>query len=90
MPFGTKDFTSILRKIEASGANVLVNTVVGADAITLVKQFTAAGLKSKIHIIFFGFSENYLAGLTNPEFGRDRHDLEFYLVARQARGQGIS
>jgi urea transport system substrate-binding protein len=59
VPFGTKDFTSILRKIES--------TVVGADAITLVKQFTAAGLKPKVHITFFGFSENYLAGLTNAE-----------------------
>jgi ABC-type branched-subunit amino acid transport system substrate-binding protein len=67
VPFGTKDFTSILRKIESSGANVLVITVVGADAITLVKQFTAAGLKSKAYITFFGFSENYLAGLTNAE-----------------------
>lgn len=67
VPFGTKDFTSILRKIESSGANVLVITVVGADAITLVKQFTAAGLKSNVHITFFGFSENYLAGLTNAE-----------------------
>ena len=67
VPFGVKDFTSNLRKIEASGANVLVNNVVGADAITLVKQLTAAGLKSKIRIVFFGFSENYIAGLTNPE-----------------------
>lgn len=67
VPFGTKDFSSILRKIEISGANVLVNTVVGADAVTLVKQFTAAGLKSKVTIVFFGFSENYLAGLTHPE-----------------------
>jgi ABC-type branched-subunit amino acid transport system substrate-binding protein len=67
VPFGNKDFTSILRKIESTGANVLVNTVVGADAVTLVKQFTAAGLKSKVRIVFFGFSENYLAGLTHPE-----------------------
>jgi urea transport system substrate-binding protein len=67
VPFGTKDFTSILRKIESSGATVLVITVVGADAITLVKQFTAAGLKPKVHVTFFGFSENYLAGLTNAE-----------------------
>jgi urea transport system substrate-binding protein len=67
VPFGVKDFTSILRKVESSGANVLVNSVVGADAITLVKQFTAAGLKSKIKIVFFGFSENYIAGLTNAE-----------------------
>ena len=67
VPFGNKDFTSILRKIESSGANVLVNTVVGADAVTLVKQFTAAGLKPKVKIVFFGFSENYIAGLTEPE-----------------------
>ena len=67
VPFGNKDFTSILRKVESSGANVLVNTVVGADAITLVKQFTAAGLKPKVKIVFMGFSENYIAGLTNPE-----------------------
>jgi ABC-type branched-subunit amino acid transport system substrate-binding protein len=67
VPFGNKDFTSILRKIDNSGANVLVNTVVGADAVTLVKQFTAAGLKPKVRIVFFGFSENYLAGLTNQE-----------------------
>jgi ABC-type branched-subunit amino acid transport system substrate-binding protein len=67
VPFGNKDFTSILRKVESSGANVLVNTVVGADAITLVKQFTAAGLKPKVRIVFFGFSENYIAGLANPE-----------------------
>src|SRR5215472_9882609 len=67
VPFGNKDFTSILRKIESSGANVLVNTVVGADAVTLVKQFTAAGLKPKVRVVFFGFSENYIAGLTQPE-----------------------
>jgi ABC-type branched-subunit amino acid transport system substrate-binding protein len=67
VPFGNKDFTSILRKIESSGAKVLVNTVVGADAVTLVKQFTAAGLKPKVKIVFFGFSENYIAGLTQPE-----------------------
>ena len=89
VPFGIKDFTSILRKIESSGANVLVITVVGADAITLVKQFTAAGLKPKVHITFFGFSENYLAGLINAESDGIRHDFEFHLVARQARSEGV-
>lgn len=67
VPFGIKDFASTLRKIEASGADTLVVTVVGADAITLVKQFVGAGLKTKTRIVFFGFSENYLAGLSNQE-----------------------
>ncbi len=66
-PFNVKEFTSTIRKIEASGANVLVNTVVGADAVTFVKQFVAAGLKDKVKIVFMGFSENYLPGFTTDE-----------------------
>ena len=66
-PFGVKDFTSTVRKIEQSGAKVLVLDVVGADAITFVKQFTAAGMKSKCRIAWLGYSENYLPGLTRDE-----------------------
>lgn len=65
--WGAKDYGATLRKIESSGADVVVLTIVGADAITFVKQFTAAGLKDKIKIIFFGFSENYIAGLSTEE-----------------------
>lgn len=67
VPFGIKDFASSLRKIEASGADTMVVSVVGADAVTLIKQFTGAGLKQKVRILFFGFSENYLAGLSTQE-----------------------
>lgn len=67
VPFGIKDFASPMRKIEASGADTLVVSVVGADAITLIKQFTGAGLKKKLRVLFFGFSENYLAGLSTQE-----------------------
>lgn len=67
VPFGIKDYASTLRKIEASGADTLVVSVVGADAITLIKQFQGAGLKQKVRILFFGFSENYLAGLSTQE-----------------------
>lgn len=66
-PWGVADYTATLRKIENSGANVVVLTVVGADAITFMKQFAAAGLKDKIALVVFGFSENYLAGLSNAE-----------------------
>jgi ABC-type branched-subunit amino acid transport system substrate-binding protein len=66
-PWGVKDLTSTLRKIEQSGAKVLVLTVVGADAITFVKQFTAAGLKSKCRIAWMGYSENYIGGLSREE-----------------------
>ncbi len=66
-PWAVKDYTATLRKIDNSGADVVVLTVVGADAVTFVKQFTAAGMKDRIRIVFFGFSENYLAGLTTEE-----------------------
>jgi ABC-type branched-subunit amino acid transport system substrate-binding protein len=66
-PFGVKDFTSTIRKIDGSGAKVVVITVVGADAITFVKQFVAAGGKAKSKIAFFGYSENYLSGFTKAE-----------------------
>lgn len=66
-PWGVKDYTGTIRKIASSGADMVVMSIVGADAITFVKQFAAAGLKDKVKIAFFGFSENYLAGLTNDE-----------------------
>lgn len=66
-PFGVKDFTATIRKIGASGAKVMVLDVVGADAITFVKQFTAAGLKEKMRLAWLGYSENYLSGLTQEE-----------------------
>jgi ABC-type branched-subunit amino acid transport system substrate-binding protein len=66
-PFNVKDFTTTVRKIEGSGAKVLILDVVGADAITFVKQFTAAGVKSKVRLAWLGYSENYLSGLTQEE-----------------------
>lgn len=66
-PWGAKDFTATLRKISDSGAKVIGLTIVGADAVTFVKQFTAAGMNKNIRLIFFGFSENYLAGLSTEE-----------------------
>jgi branched-chain amino acid transport system substrate-binding protein/urea transport system substrate-binding protein len=66
-PFGVKDFTATVRKIIGSGAEVVVITVVGADAITFVKQFVAAGGKADSTIAFFGYSENYLSGFSEEE-----------------------
>lgn len=66
-PLGVKDFTSTVRKIEQSGAKVLVLDVVGADAITFVKQFVAAGGKTKTKVAWLGYSENYIPGLTREE-----------------------
>lgn len=66
-PFNVKDFTATVRKIEASGAKIMILDVVGADAITFVKQFTAAGVKAKMRLAWLGYSENYLSGLSPEE-----------------------
>lgn len=66
-PWGAKDYAATLRKIESAGTEVVVVTLVGADAITFVKQFAAAGLNKKIRMVFLGFSENYLGGLSPDE-----------------------
>ncbi|WP_417601682.1 substrate-binding protein [Pararhodobacter oceanensis] len=65
--WGAQDYAPTLRKIERSGADTVVLTIVGADAITFLKQFAASPLKGQVEIICFGFSENYLSGLTNAE-----------------------
>lgn len=66
-PFGVKDFAPTIRKIADSGAKVLILTLPGADGVTFVKQFAAAGLKDKIRVAFMGFNENYLPGFTGAE-----------------------
>lgn len=66
-PFGVKDFAPTLRKIANSGAKLLVLTLPGADGITFVKQFIAAGLKDRLRIAFMGFNENYLPGFAPGE-----------------------
>jgi branched-chain amino acid transport system substrate-binding protein/urea transport system substrate-binding protein len=62
-----KDFAPTIRKIANSNAKVLVLTLPGADGITFVKQFVAAGLKDKVRIAFMGFNENYLPGFAPGE-----------------------
>ncbi len=66
-PWGAKDYAATLRKLEQAGTEVVVLTIVGADAITFVKQFAAAGLNRKIKMVFLGFGENYLTGLSTEE-----------------------
>lgn len=66
-PFGVKDFATSIRKIEESGAEAIILTLPGADGVTFIKQFTAAGMKAKSRLAFMGFNENYLPGLSAAE-----------------------
>ena len=66
-PFGVKDFATTIRKIEESGADAVILTLPGADGVTFIKQFTAAGMKAKSRLAYPGFNENYLPGLSAAE-----------------------
>ncbi|WP_373088525.1 substrate-binding protein [Sneathiella sp.] len=59
-PFGVKDFSSVIRKIAASGAKILLFALPGADGITFIKQAEEFGLTKTMKIAFLGFAETYL------------------------------
>ncbi|MEQ8966504.1 MAG: substrate-binding protein [Azospirillaceae bacterium] len=68
-PWGVKDFTPVIRRIEESGADVLVFALPGADGITFIKQADSFGLLDKVKVAFLGFAETYLGA-----FGEGRGD----------------
>ncbi len=88
-PFGVKDFTPTVRKISGSGAEVVVITVVGADAITFVKQFVAAGGKTGQHDRLLRLQRELPVGLQPRGIRRHPVPGQFHRDPRQARGQGV-
>jgi len=68
-PWAVKDFAPVIRRIEDSGADVLVFALPGADGITFVKQADSFGLLDRVKVAFLGFAETYLGA-----FGEGRGD----------------
>lgn len=60
VPFGTKEFTPIIRRIKDSGAKVILKALPGADGITFIKQAEDFGLMKDATVGFLGFAETYL------------------------------
>ncbi len=70
VPFGTKEFTPIIRRIKDSGAKVLLKALPGADGITFIKQAEDFGLMNDVTVGFLGFAETYL-GAFGPGKGQN-------------------
>ena len=66
-PFGVTDFTSVIRKVADSGADILLFALPGTDGITFIKQAGEFGLMNNLTVAFLGFSETYLGA-----FGRGK------------------
>lgn len=51
VPFGTTDFSSEIRTIQAAKPDVIWPFVAGQDGITFLKQLTDAGVRAKVKIV---------------------------------------
>lgn len=59
-PWGVKEFAPVIRRIQDSGAKVLLFALPGADGITFIRQAEDFGLLQSVTVGFLGFSEAYL------------------------------
>lgn len=84
-PFGVKEFAPVIRRIEASGAKVLLFALPGADGITFIRQAEDLGLLKKLTVGFLGFSEAYL-GAFGPGKGQDMYVAVPFVAASEATG----
>jgi ABC-type branched-subunit amino acid transport system substrate-binding protein len=63
-PFGTTDFSSIIRRIEASNAQIVVPFVAGLDGATFMKQLADFGVMKKVLVLSDYFDELLIPALT--------------------------
>ena len=84
-PFGVKEFAPVIRRIEASGAKVLLFALPGADGITFIRQAEDLGLLRKLTVGFLGFSEAYL-GAFGPGKGQDMYVAVPFVASSEATG----
>ena len=63
-PLGHIEFGSVINKIKASGANVVLSTMVGGSNVAFYKQLKAAGIDpKKITILALAVSEEEVSGI---------------------------
>jgi urea transport system substrate-binding protein len=63
-PLGHIEFGSVINKIKASGANVVLSTMVGGSNVAFYKQMKAAGVDpKKITILALSVSEEEVSGI---------------------------
>jgi ABC-type branched-subunit amino acid transport system substrate-binding protein len=63
-PFGTTDFSSIIRRIEASNAEIVFPFVAGLDGATFMKQLAGFGVTKKVLVLSDYFDELLIPALT--------------------------
>ncbi|MCD4720543.1 MAG: substrate-binding protein [Desulfobacula sp.] len=66
-PFGIKDFSSTLKKIRKSKADVLMLILPGPDGFSFIRQFNESGLRKHVKIVAIASDETFLQALPPEE-----------------------
>jgi len=69
VPLGTTDFSSVIEKVRASGANMVMMALVGSDAVAFVKQMASFGLNDKVHTFGLAMLDNILPAVKSSATG---------------------
>ncbi len=83
--FTVKDYSSIIKKIADSGAEILVFALPGVDGVTFIKQAEEFGLLDKLTVGFLGFTETYL-GAFGPGKGEGMYACVPFVASDPAPG----
>jgi branched-chain amino acid transport system substrate-binding protein len=60
-PIGTRDFSPLVEAVAASGADLVLSTFVGADAVAFERQCHAMGLRDRTRTLSLAMDESTLA-----------------------------
>jgi urea transport system substrate-binding protein len=83
--FTVKDYSSIIKKIADSGADILVFALPGVDGVTFIKQAEEFGLLDQLTVGFLGFTETYL-GAFGPGKGEGMYACVPFVASDPAPG----
>jgi ABC-type branched-subunit amino acid transport system substrate-binding protein len=78
-PLGTNEFSALLGRVKASGADVFVPYAAGTDQQALLKQFTSFGLKENMAVVMGHYDEAMMPGLS-PEVRKDFFSSNTYFM----------
>ncbi len=77
-PFGVTDYSDSLKRIQDSGAKVLVLIQPGRDGFNFIRQFNAAGLRKDVRILAIAADESYLTAVRAADLEGIHTALHFF------------
>lgn len=76
--FGTNDYTPVLQRIKASGADTLMLILPGGDGFKFLSQMKSFNFGRKVNIVAFAADETYIANLDSDSLDGVMTALHFF------------